>query len=135
VLAIGLDLQGLFPSCVIVQRSLKRLSATSKLIESVIPHTLKPGPVLIGARLPAAPSARLSAVVRRRATVFGLAVVGPQDESHYWCGGESWIAAPEEAVLFYDEIYAETTIDVLKRAFPNLSSTIHVVSLLPSLPD
>jgi hypothetical protein len=67
--------------------------------------------------------------------MFGLAVVGPQEESHYWCGGETWDPAPEEAVLFYDEIYAETTIDVLKRAFPKLSSTIHVVSLFTSLPD
>jgi hypothetical protein len=67
--------------------------------------------------------------------VFGLAVVGPQGESHNWCGSETWDPAPEEAVLFYDEIYAETTIDVLQRAFPKLSSTIHVVSFFTSLPD
>jgi hypothetical protein len=67
--------------------------------------------------------------------MFGLAVVGPENESHYWCGGETWDVAPEEAVLFYDEIYAETTIDVLKRAFPDISSAVHVVSLFTSLLD
>jgi hypothetical protein len=60
--------------------------------------------------------------------VFGLAIVGPEDESHYWCGGEIWDADPEEAVVFYDESNAEATIDVLKKAFPDLSSTVHVVS-------
>jgi hypothetical protein len=61
--------------------------------------------------------------------MFGIAIVSEEQERHYWIGGEMWEAHPEEAVRFYSETNAEMTIDVLKKAFPDLSSTVQIVPL------
>jgi hypothetical protein len=61
--------------------------------------------------------------------VFGLAILGADQKPQYWTGGDAWDQDPGEAVIFYSESNAESTIDVLKKAFPDLSSTVHVVEL------
>ena len=60
--------------------------------------------------------------------MFGLAPIGPDDELHYWSGGEIWDTAVETAVRFPDEVGAEATIDVLRKA-GDVSPTAHVVEL------
>jgi hypothetical protein len=44
---------------------------------------------------------------------------------HYWTGGEVFSEDPKEAVTFGNKVDVDRTIDVLRRALPNLSPTAH----------
>jgi hypothetical protein len=62
--------------------------------------------------------------------MFAVAILDPDNEEHYWTGEEEpWVSDVEEAAIFYEESYAKAAIEILRRAIPKLSPTVHVVEL------
>jgi hypothetical protein len=62
--------------------------------------------------------------------VFAIAIMGPENELNYWTGDpDMWEADASVAAIFTDESYAEAAIGILRRAIPELSTTVHVVEL------
>lgn len=61
--------------------------------------------------------------------MFALAIIGPEEELHYWTGGEYWEIDSEAAVSFVEASNAEETIPILRRALPQLLKPVQVVDL------
>lgn len=60
--------------------------------------------------------------------MFLLAILDDDGVPHYWSGGEIWSIHPEDAARFVQEVDADATIDLFKKAI-EVSPTIHVVSV------
>lgn len=58
---------------------------------------------------------------------------GEEDKLYYWSGDQIWSVHLEDAVWFLTRAEADATIDVIKRVFPKLAPTVHVVSLPESI--
>lgn len=62
--------------------------------------------------------------------MFAIAVMGPENELNYWTGDpDMWEADASVAAIFCEESYAEAAVSILRRAIPELSTTVHVVEL------
>ena len=66
--------------------------------------------------------------------MFLIAITGPDNETHFWSGGETFSVHAEVAVRFVNEVDAFQTIDIIRKAL-GISPTARVVPMPEGLDD